>query len=52
MSFNGTYYKGIKYLKNIFKDRIVRSSVIYDGSTDIDRDDEGLYNFRRFRQLC
>lgn len=52
MSFNGTYYKGIKYLKNLFKDRIVRSSVIYDGSTDIDRDDEGLYNFRRLRPLC
>jgi predicted AAA+ superfamily ATPase len=48
MSYKSDYFKNIDYLKSILKDRINRSSVIYDGEIENDYLERGIYNFRNF----
>lgn len=47
-SYQKEYYKGIDYLKGIFKDRLVKSALIYDGTDEIPTPEKGAYNFRHF----
>lgn len=47
-SYQSEYYKGIKYLKTIFKDRLTTSALIYDGIDEIPTKENGAYNFRHF----
>jgi len=49
MSYNPDYFRNIDYLKSLLNDRITRSAVIYDGNTESDRQERGIYNFRNFR---
>lgn len=47
-SYHKEYYKGIDYIKDIFKDRLTRSALIYDGKDEIQAEENGAYNFRHF----
>lgn len=47
-SYQKEFYKGIHYLKEILKDRLIKSALIYDGTDEIDSDEDGAYNFRHF----
>lgn len=47
-SYLKEYYKGIVYIKEIFKERIVKSALIYDGMDEIQSQENGAYNFRHF----
>lgn len=47
-SYLKEYYKGIVYIKEIFKERIVKSALIYDGMDEIPSQENGAYNFRHF----
>ena len=47
-TFHKEFYKGIDYLKDIFKERIQRSALIYDGSMEQPVQERGVYNFRSF----
>lgn len=47
-SYHKEYYKGIDYLKDIFKERLTRSALIYDGTDEIPTEENGAYNFRHF----
>jgi predicted AAA+ superfamily ATPase len=49
MSFNRDFFKHLLFFKKLLPDRVRRSAVIYDGEAQIDKDIEGLYNFRNFR---
>jgi predicted AAA+ superfamily ATPase len=48
-TFHNDFFKGIDYLKNIFGERITRSSLIFDGNTEISSGQSGVYNFRNFQ---
>lgn len=47
-SYLKEYYKGIVYIKEIFKERLVKSALIYDGMDEIPSQENGAYNFRHF----
>lgn len=47
-SYLREYYKGIDYIKEIFKQRLVKSALIYDGMDEIQSEENGAYNFRHF----
>ncbi len=47
-SYLKEYYKGIEYIKEIFKKRLVKSALIYDGMDEIQSEENGAYNFRHF----
>ena len=47
-TFHKEFYKGIDYLKDIFKERIQRSALIYDGNFEQPTQEKGIYNFRNF----
>ena len=47
-TFHKEFHKGIDYLKNIFKERVQRSVLIYDGSFEQPIQEKGIYNFRNF----
>lgn len=47
-SFHKEFFKGIDYVKGIFKDQITRSAIIYDGEDERDTVENGIYNFRKF----
>lgn len=47
-TYNKDFYKGLKYVKDIFKSRITRSALIYDGDVIISTEENGAYNFRDF----
>lgn len=47
-SYHKEYYKGIDYLKGIFKERLTRSALIYDGTEEMPTEENGAYNFRNF----
>jgi predicted AAA+ superfamily ATPase len=49
MSFKPDYFGNINYLKSLLNDKILRSAVIYDGQTEIDNQEKGLYNCRNFK---
>lgn len=49
-TFNKDFYVGLDYVKEIFKDRIIRSAVIYDGDSLMSQAPSfnGVFNFREF----
>lgn len=47
-SYLKEYYKAIVYIKEIFKERLVKSALIYDGMDEIPSQENGAYNFRHF----
>lgn len=47
-SFHKEFFKGIDYIKGVFKDQITRSAIIYDGEEERDTVQNGIYNFRKF----
>lgn len=47
-TFNPDFFKGINYIKDIFKDRLTRSAVIYGGDTETPADEKGVINYRNF----
>lgn len=48
MTYDSGYFKHLKYLQELLKDRITRTAVIYDGEQESDRAINGIYNFRNF----
>jgi predicted AAA+ superfamily ATPase len=46
--FQKEFFSGIDYLKDLFKEQIVQSALIYDGTYEVDQTEKGIYNFRRF----
>jgi predicted AAA+ superfamily ATPase len=50
ISYNPGYFKNIDYLKSLLNERITRSAVIYDGDTEHDYQERGIYNFRNFQE--
>jgi len=48
LSYRTDFFKNIDYLKAHLKDRITCSAVIYDGDSEYDSCEHGLYNFRNF----
>lgn len=48
MTFKSDYFKNIDYLKSLFKEKISRSAIIYDGTTENENQENGIYNFRSF----
>jgi predicted AAA+ superfamily ATPase len=49
MSYKSDYFSNIDYLKSLLNDKIDRAAVIYDGTTENDSQEHGIYNFRNFR---
>lgn len=47
-TFNKDFLKGIDYLKDIFKTRITRSAILYDGKEEKHTRQNGLYNYKNF----
>ncbi|GAB6012822.1 ATP-binding protein [Viscerimonas tarda] len=47
-TYHKEFYKGIDYLKDIFKERITRSALIFDGKSEMPVQQDGVYNFRHF----
>lgn len=47
-TYHGEFYKGLNYLKSLFKDRIKKTALIYDGTLESDAEDNGACNFRNF----
>lgn len=47
-SFHKEFFRGIDYLKGIFKDRLTRTAVIFDGKDELHTEQNGVYNFRNF----
>ena len=47
--FQKEFFSGIDYLKDLFKEQIVQSALIYDGDYEIVQTEKGVYNFRNFR---
>jgi predicted AAA+ superfamily ATPase len=48
ISYKTDFFKNIDYLKSLLKDKIACSAVIYDGETENDNQEHGIYNFRNF----
>lgn len=48
MTYDSDYFKHLKYLQELLKDRITRTAVIYDGKQENDKAINGIYNFRNF----
>lgn len=44
-SYKSDYMNGIKYLKKILGDSIVKSGVIYAGEAELAKQEEGIYNY-------
>jgi len=51
LSYRTDFFKNIDYLKTLLNDKINYSAVIYDGDTEQNRLERGLYNFRNFNLL-
>jgi predicted AAA+ superfamily ATPase len=47
-TYHNEFYKGIDYLKTLFHERITRSSLIFDGKSELPTQQNGVYNFRHF----
>ena len=47
-SYNGDYYKQLKFFKDLLGDQVKRTAVIYDGETNNRDLINGLYNYRDF----
>lgn len=47
-TFNPDFFKGISYIKDIFKDRLTRSAVIYGGDIETPANEKGVINYRNF----
>jgi predicted AAA+ superfamily ATPase len=47
-TFHKEFFKGIDYLKTIFKERITRSAILFDGDSELPAQQNGVYNFRHF----
>lgn len=47
-TFNLDFFKGINYIKDIFKERLIRSAVIYGGDTETPANEKGVINYRNF----
>ena len=48
MTYDSDYFKHLKYLQELLKDRITRTAVIYDGKQENDKAINSIYNFRNF----
>jgi predicted AAA+ superfamily ATPase len=48
LSYRSDFFKNINYLKTLLKDKINCSAIIYDGTSEQDRREHGIYNFRNF----
>jgi predicted AAA+ superfamily ATPase len=48
LSYRTDFFKNINYLKTLLKDKINCSAVIYDGNTEQDNKEYGIYNYRNF----
>lgn len=47
-SFHKEFFKGIDYLNGIFRDRLTKTAVIFDGQDELHTEKNGVYNFRNF----
>ena len=47
-SYQGDYFKHLRFLKELLGDQVSRTAVIYDGHTSLDAPFEGLYNYQYF----
>jgi hypothetical protein len=47
-TFHKEFFKSIEYLKVIFKERITRSALLFDGVSELPAQQNGVYNFRHF----
>jgi predicted AAA+ superfamily ATPase len=47
-TFHKEFFKNIEYLKEIFKERITRSALLFDGDSELPAQQNGVYNFRHF----
>lgn len=47
-TYNPDFLKNIRYLKNILKDKLKYSGVIYAGNPEILKEEEGVVNFRNY----
>ena len=47
-SYQGDYFKHLRFLKELLGDQVSRTAVIYDGHTSLDAPFEGLYNYQDF----
>ncbi|MDR1022196.1 MAG: ATP-binding protein [Prevotellaceae bacterium] len=48
ISYKADFFKSIDYLKALLQDKIARTAVVYDGETESDNQEHGIYNFRNF----
>lgn len=46
MLFNTSFFNNLNYLKNLFGDQIISSNLIYDGITEHNTTENGIFNFR------
>lgn len=47
-SFHSDFMNNLKFLKNLLGDKLIRTTLIYDGETEIQSPKNGIYNFRDF----
>jgi predicted AAA+ superfamily ATPase len=48
ISYKADFFKNIDYLKALLQNKITRAAVVYDGETENDNQERGIYNFRNF----
>ena len=50
-AFHSDFFNNLKYLKNLLGDRLLSTKVIYDGSNELNIDENGTVNFRNIGLL-
>ena len=50
-AFHSDFFNNLKYLKNLLGDRLLSTKVIYDGSNELNIDENGTVNFRNIKLL-
>ena len=50
-TFHSDFFNNLKYLKNLLGDRLLSTKVIYDGSNELNIDENGTINFRNTKLL-
>lgn len=48
-TYQSEFFKGLKFLKTLLGERLVRSAVIYDGNDELPSPINGCYNIRNFK---
>jgi len=49
ITFHTDFLKNFKFIKSLLKERLISTKVIYDGSTEINVEENGVINFRNIR---